>query len=60
MYETEPLEAANRFAEALTSCQDLFEKEGHAPEVSVQLTDLPVGSRIVSHTITKDHLKPES
>lgn len=60
MYETEPVEAANRFAEALTSFSDLFEKEGHAPEVTVQLTDLPVGSRIVDHTITKDHVKPKS
>ncbi len=56
LYETEPKEAANRFAEAITSFSDLFKTDGIAPEVHVQLIDLPVGSRIISHNITKDHI----
>lgn len=59
LYETEPNEAANRFAEALTSLPDLFEKDGIAPEFSVNLIDLPVGSKIIEHHITKDHVKPQ-
>ncbi len=57
MYETEPVEAANRFAEAITGFKGLFETDGIAPEVCVQLIDLPVGSRIVKHDITKEHLR---
>ncbi len=57
LYETEPTEAANRFAEAIANFEDLFAKDGIAPEVSVRLVDLPVGSRIVEHTITKEHVK---
>lgn len=57
LYETEPTEAANRFAEAIANFEDLFAKDGIGPEVSVRLVDLPVGSRIVEHTITKEHVK---
>ncbi|MGH1456095.1 MAG: diguanylate cyclase domain-containing protein [Alphaproteobacteria bacterium] len=59
LYETEPNEAANRFAEAIMSFPDLFDKDGIEPEISVKLTDLPVGSRIIEHHITKEHLKPQ-
>lgn len=55
LYETEPNEAANRFAEAMMNNKDLFEKDGLAPEISVKLVDLPVGSRIIEHSITKEH-----
>ena len=55
VYETEPNEAANRFAEAIINQPDLFKAEGMTPEFSVKLIDLPVGSRIVEHNITKDH-----
>ena len=57
LYETEPNEAANRFAEAITSFPDLFKKDGISPEVSVTLIDLPVGQRIIEHNITQDDLK---
>ncbi len=57
LYETEPNEAANRFAEAIMSYPDLFEKDGIKPEISVKLIDLPVGSRIIEHHITQDHVK---
>tara|TARA_R110001592_G_scaffold29350_9_gene106630 strand:+ start:47372 stop:48199 length:828 start_codon:yes stop_codon:yes gene_type:complete len=58
LYETEPKEAANRFAEAITGFADLFATDGLAPEVYVQLIDLPVGSRIIMHDITKEHVRP--
>lgn len=57
LYETEPKEAANRFAEAISNFNDLFETDGIAPEIEVQLIDLPVGSRIIGHNITKEHIK---
>lgn len=57
LYETEPVEAANRFAEAVSGFADLFETDGMAPEVYVQLIDLPVGSRIISHDITEEHIR---
>lgn len=57
LYETEPNEAANRFAESIIGFSDLFQKDGAPPEFSVTLTDLPVGSRIIEHRITKEHLK---
>lgn len=54
LYETEPNEAANRFAEAVNGFEDLFKSDGITPEVEVKLIDLPVGSRIINHQITKD------
>jgi len=57
LYETEPKEAANRFAEAISSFGDLFKTDGIAPEINVQLIDLPVGSRIIGHNITQEHVK---
>lgn len=57
LYETEPVEAANRFAEAISGFADLFETDGMAPEVYVQLIDLPVGSRIIRHDITEEHVR---
>ncbi len=57
IYETEPNEAANRFAETITKFKDLFDKDGIKPEVQVNLIDVPVGRRIIEHHITVDHLK---
>jgi len=54
MYETEPREAANRFAESIGGYGDLFEKEGVEPEFYVQLIDLPIGSQIIEHILTKN------
>ena len=53
LYETEPNEAANRFAEAINNFDELYKSDGIVPEASVILTDLPVGSRIIQHHITK-------
>ena len=52
-YETEPIDAANRFAEAINEFDDLFKSDGITPEANVTLIDLPVGSRIIEHNITK-------
>ncbi len=53
MYETEPKEAANRFAESIGSYAELFEKDGIEPEFYVKLVDLPIGSQIIEHTLNK-------
>lgn len=53
LYETEPQEAANRFAEAIAGYADFFSVSNFAPEVSIRLIDLPVGSTIVEHHLTK-------
>ncbi len=55
IYETEPVEAANRFAEAVNDFGDLFGGDGVTPEITVKLIDLPVGSRIIEHRIVKKH-----
>jgi CheY-like chemotaxis protein len=51
IYETEPVEAANRFAESLSKLEDIV-SSGSAPvEISVTLLDVPTGSQIVKHVI---------
>lgn len=57
LYETEPYDAANRFAEAVMNFKELFKTDGTAPEVNVSLMDLPIGSKMVEHIITEDHIK---
>ena len=47
----EPVEAANRFAEALSRC-DLAPGTGIDVEVSVSLIEIPTGARIVEHSVT--------
>jgi len=53
LYETEPNEAANRFAEAIAGYDDFYTVGNVAPEVRVSLIDLPVGSRIIEHHMEK-------
>ncbi|MCB1681766.1 MAG: response regulator [Rhodospirillales bacterium] len=57
LYETEPEEASNRFAEAVAGFKDFFASGEVSPEVTVKLVDLPVGSQIVEHYLTKDSAK---
>lgn len=60
IYETEPVEAANRFAESLQECTDIA-SEGFTPaEIAVRLIDLPIGSHIVEHIITHDPGKEQA
>lgn len=56
VYETEPREAANRFAEAVATFEDLYKTDGIKPQVSIILTDLPGGSRLSSYTITENNI----
>lgn len=50
-YETEPLEAAGRFAEALTKNADLGMAGSTQVEISVSLVDLPVGYLHAHHAL---------
>ena len=52
MYETEPMEAANRFADALRRFDDICASENVKVEVAVTLVDLPVGDKHVEHVVT--------
>lgn len=48
-YETEPLEAANRFAEALSKNDELAMAGGTKVQIYVTLIDLPVGAKHADH-----------
>ncbi|MDB5492032.1 MAG: response regulator [Micavibrio sp.] len=48
-YETEPLEAANRFAEALSKNDDLAMAGGTKVQLYVTLIDLPIGGKHADH-----------
>lgn len=50
-YETEPMEAAARFAEALTKNEDLGMAGSSRVELFVSLIDLPIGMQHVYHAI---------
>lgn len=52
MYETEPMEAANRFADALRRFDDICASDNVKVEVAVTLVDLPVGHKHVEHIVT--------
>lgn len=51
-YVTEPMEAANRFTEALSGFKDLFESENEQVELYVRLIDIPIGALHIEHIIT--------
>lgn len=51
LYETEPMEAANRFAEALNKFADIVPSETSSVDLAVTLVDLPVGALHVEHKI---------
>jgi hypothetical protein len=52
LYETEPVDAANRFAEALGRLDDICSNNLSQVSVYVRLLDLPIGSKIVEHILT--------
>lgn len=52
MYETEPMEAANRFADALRRFDDICASDNVKVEVVVTLIDLPVGHKHIEHVIS--------
>ena len=51
LYETEPVEAANRFAEAFAKYEGLSNGGGAKPEITVSLVEIPVGRKVVEHVI---------
>ena len=52
IYETEPMEAAKRFAESLEGCKDIVSEGSAAVEITVSLIDLPVGSMVSKYIVT--------
>lgn len=53
-YETEPMEAANRFGEALSQLQDITMGGSSSLDVYVKLLDVPVCEKMVEHIIRYD------
>lgn len=52
-FETEPMEAAGRFAEALSKVEDIVSSGSLAPVISVDLVNLPTGDLLTRHEIKK-------
>ncbi len=50
-YETEPIEAANRFAESLSQYDDIVSTGSTDVEMTVSLIDVPVGAEHIKHVI---------
>ncbi len=53
-YETEPMEAANRFADALGQLDDIASSDNATVDVHVTLLDVPVGTKHIEHIIRYD------
>lgn len=51
LYETEPLEAANRFAEALAKYEGMAMNGPAKPEIAVTLVEIPSGRKVVEHIV---------
>ncbi|MGB4056677.1 MAG: response regulator [Alphaproteobacteria bacterium] len=51
VYDTEPMEAANRFAESLAGCKDIVSSGASGVEITVTLLDVPVGAKMAEHVI---------
>lgn len=54
VYETEPVEAANRFADELQKAEDLFSDLATKPKLGVRLVEIPTGEITVYHAIGSD------
>lgn len=52
IYETEPFEAANRFAESLSKLKDIVSSGAAKVEITVSLIDVPAGELLMTHTVT--------
>lgn len=53
-YDTEPMEAANRFADALSQLEDIASSDNATVDVHVTLLDVPVGEKHIEHIIRYD------
>lgn len=56
-YETEPVEAANRFAESLSGFEDIVSSGSTPVEITVRLLDIPTGNTIAEHVLTPGSAK---
>lgn len=52
VYDTEPVEAANRFAETLGSLKDLMPAGAGQAKISVTLVAVPTGQKLIEHIVT--------
>lgn len=52
VYDTEPVEAANRFAESLAGCKDIVSSGKTTVEIAVTLMNVPVGAKLIEHIVT--------
>ncbi len=59
IYETEPYEAANRFGESLSKCQDIVSSGVTPVEITVSLIDLPVGQIRQQHVVKPSEFNEE-
>lgn len=50
-YDTEPVEAANRFADSLAKYDDILSSGGMPGEIAVRLVSLPVGAQMIEHRL---------
>lgn len=53
VYESEPVDAANRFAQSLGEMEDLLNTSPTAAEIKVHLVSVPDGQTVISHHVTK-------
>jgi PleD family two-component response regulator len=51
-YDTEPVEAANRFADSLAKYDDILSSGGMPGEITVRLVSLPVGAQMIEHKLS--------
>ena len=52
VYDTEPVEAANRFADSLSGFKDISSGGAMSPQISVTLIALPTGEKVIQHNVT--------
>ncbi len=51
VYDTEPLEAASRFAAALSEFKDITPEGAAKAEIAITLLDVPVGAQVIEHLV---------
>jgi diguanylate cyclase (GGDEF)-like protein len=51
VYETEPVEAANRFAESLASFKEIASTGATNVEITVTLLSIPTGGKMIEHVV---------
>ncbi len=51
VYDSEPVEAANRFAESLAGCKDIVSGGATPVEITVTLMNVPVGAKPIEHRV---------